>query len=242
MAFRVKHGSVDTIAKLGALAGEAQFDQKKQMVALDIASKLRSEQQRVELAEFSVQAQQENAKFQQQWEYEKIKIAQQNDFQMQEQIRMREIEDRFVKDQRNMAEFEAVNKSIDQSDIIGDTEKEKMKLETAMRFNMGQFAPELPKTPGGAEVMKARRGVEDDIVYYQSVLDKYRDDPWWGGGEYDLMVKDAEGNERKASIQDKMIRDYAKSQLAYSLQMLSGNSGAGQQQGVPSDPMGLGGM
>jgi len=140
MGFRVKHGSADTIAKLGALAGEAKFDQKRQAVALEMATRIQQQQQRVELAEFNVQAQQDAMKFQQQWEYEKIKIAQQNDFQMAEQLRMRKIEDQFMQDQRRKAEFDAVNKAIQESEILSDFEKEQKYFETAMKFNQGPYS------------------------------------------------------------------------------------------------------
>lgn len=253
MGFRVKHGDMETVTKLAILTGEAIQGEKQQRLALDIAMRLQQQKQAQEMAEFNTMMQIESQKAQMQWQFQSQMLRQQNDFEMSEKLRMQEIEQQYLKDQRKTAEFEAAIKAIDDSEILSDADKDRMRTNTSMKFNMGPYAPQIQeqqKPFSLSESLKAQRMLEEDVDHYMNILAKYsetKDISWMpfsrGAGEGGLVVQDDEGEWHAASVQEKNIYDYAQMQLAQKMQQMQlTGSGPGSMAGGPGDVLGLGGI
>ncbi|KKL62483.1 hypothetical protein LCGC14_2184740 [marine sediment metagenome] len=249
MGFNIKHGGIESIIKLAQLTGEARAGQEQQRVALDIAMNLRRERMNVEMVEYQQELQQEAKRQSMAWELQKIQLSQQNDFQIREQLRMQEMQDEYNKQQRKEQEFDAVIKAIDDSDTITDDEKERFKLNAEAKHRMGPSAPQI-KEPKGIDPMKMQRGMEDDLMYYQEIVNQYsetEDISWMPGslglGPTGLAKKVVVGKKvtwEQATEQDKAIYQYAQTQLAMKIQQLRG---AGPDMfGGPGDVLGLGGI
>lgn len=249
MAFRIKHGGIESVIKLAQLAGAAKAGQQQQAVALDIAMNLRRERMSVEMVEYQQELQQENRKQQMAWELQKRQLAQQNDFQMMEQLRMQKMQDEYSKQQRKEQEFDAVMKSIEDSETLAEDEKERFRINAEAKHRMGPSAPQI-QAPKGIDPMKLQRGMEDDLMYYQEIVDRYSETkdikPWWPGegrGPTGLAKKVVEGKNvrwEQATEQDKAIYEYAQVQLALKLQQLRGAQG--EVFGGPGDVLNLGGI
>ena len=230
------------------MTGKAQYGQKQQRLALDIAMQLQGQKQQAEMAEFNMMMQIESQKAQMQWEFQKIQMKQQNDFAMTENLRMQEMEAEHRKETQKQAEFEAAIKAIDNAEILSPAEKETMKTNTAMKFNVGPYAPQVPEQMDGmkqaAQAMKMQRGLEDDLMYYQDIINTFSDSkdmnwiPFSGGrGEYDMVRKDADGEYQQATEQDMLMYDYATKragQLLNQLRYAGGMpTGAASGAGMP---------
>ena len=248
MGFNVKHGSIGTVTKLAELSGKAQFGQKQQALALDIAMQLQGQKQQAEMAEFNMMMQMESQKAQMQWEFQKIQMRQQNDFTMSETLRMQAIEEEHRKQMQKQAEFEAAIRAIDNAEILSPAEKETMKTNTSMKFNVGPYAPQIPEKMDGmkqaAQEMKMQRGLEDDLMYYQDIINSFSDSkdmnwiPFSGGrGENNYVRKDADGEWQPATEQDILTLDYAQKragQLLNQLRYAGGMpTGAASGAGMP---------
>lgn len=252
MGFRVKHGDMENVTKLAKLTGEAVQGEKQQRLALDIAMRLQQQKQRQEMAEFNVMMQMEAQKAQMQWNYQSQLLRQQHAFEMSEKLRMQSIEQQYLKDQRKQAEYDAAIKAINNAEILSETDKERMRLNTSMKFNRGPSAPQVAdqKPFSLSESLKAQRMLEEDVDHYMNILAKYSETkdisymPFSrGAGAGGLVVQDEEGNWHPATEQDKAIHDYAQMQLANKLQQMQlTGSGPGNLQGGPGDVLGLGGI
>ncbi len=107
MGFKVKHGGPSAMAKLGALAGEAEAGIRAEKMAFDSAQRLRELEHNTRLAEMQVDARMAAKEQDIAFELQKYAMTQQNDFMVREEIRTDKIRLDSVKQQRKEAEYEA---------------------------------------------------------------------------------------------------------------------------------------
>ena len=249
MAFRIKHGNIESVIKLASLAGEAQFQRRQEAVAVDIAKSLYAERSRMAMAKFQADVQQQATKERMAWEYKKIQMSQENDFMMMEQLRMQRKQDEYNKQQNKEREFDAVIKAIDDSDWVTDKQKEEFKINAEAKHRMGAYAPQIREQKGMTPMdmlkfqeagLKSQRNLEDDLMHHQGIVNSYRDAGWRGGGVDNLEFVDDKGNTRPATEQDKLMLGYAKQRAReILLQLRGGLGGSAGADPTGADPAGI---
>jgi hypothetical protein len=241
VGFTIKHGDLSAIAQLGALAGKAQKRQREEAMAFEAAMQMQEIRSRIKMARFRAQLGQESEKRQMAFELQKMQIAKQNTFAMQEELRMQKMQDEADKRKRDEQKSEALHQAIDDDDRLSEEEKSRLHFNVQSRTAFGAGAPQMavPKVPAATDPMKMKRGLEDDMLYFQDIINSYsenQDLPGWGGGVAPLAKYDKDKEEWvAASDQERQIYEYAKEQAGANLQQLKMMTG--QPQGA--DPLSL---
>ncbi|MHA2063294.1 MAG: hypothetical protein ACXABY_02815 [Candidatus Thorarchaeota archaeon] len=146
MAIRRGHENVAAQFGLAELAGIAEARQIKDQQAFQLARDFQQKQDRMELAIFNEELKKNSVAQQMQWEYDKLQISQQNRFELEEQIRSIEALEEAKDRMRKKAEYEALTKAINESEILDDTEKGRFLMNAQSRFTFGSGAPRLDIT------------------------------------------------------------------------------------------------
>jgi hypothetical protein len=118
-----------------------------------------------------------------------------------------------------------------------------------MVHGMGPQAPQqyLPKPSDAGQGGEVLRQVEDDLNYYQQILNGFQQNKDLNPGAFSFadvaeVAKYDEQEEkwRTATAQEKAIYEHAKSRSAQLIQMIRPTGGAVPQAGTASnDPMGI---
>lgn len=92
MAIKVRHGTVESIAKLGLLAGQSQAAQREIERTQALAQRAQQQEYERQMTELRARLDIEAAMRSQQWEVEKMEIRSRLDFEREEKERMRRLD------------------------------------------------------------------------------------------------------------------------------------------------------
>jgi len=147
MGFKIQHGSMEAITKLGTLAGEAKATVRNQQIAAQMAAQVRAEAGRKELAMFQTELAIDKEKRGMAWEAEKIELYQRNKFDMAMALDNVATQKEYQEEERKKDKLNLILEQLRNNDTINKNTDELARFEANAYADIYGIQASLRQTP-----------------------------------------------------------------------------------------------